>query len=65
MAISPLVATTLVVLGLLVYSGPAPIENVFLGAMVIAFHVVAGSASLSLLIFFVVMGLNGSAVDDL
>ena len=38
LAISPLVATALVVMGLLVYSGPAPFENVVLGAMLIAFH---------------------------
>ena len=38
LAISPLVATALIVLGLLVYSGPAPLESVLLGAMLIAFH---------------------------
>lgn len=38
LAISPLIATVLVVVGLLVYSGPASIESVLLGAMMIAFH---------------------------
>jgi len=52
LAISPLVATTLVVLGLLVYSGPAPIENVFLGAMVIAFHGYACELLFGLPLFF-------------
>lgn len=52
LAISPLVATALVVLGLLAYSGPAPIENVLLGAMVIAFHGYACELLFGLPLFF-------------
>ena len=52
LAISPLLATALVVLGLLLYTGPAPLENVWLGAMVIAFHGYACEFLFGLPLFF-------------
>ena len=52
LAISPLVATALIVLGLLVYSGPAPLESVLLGAMLIAFHGYACELLFGLPLFF-------------
>jgi hypothetical protein len=54
LAISPLVASAFVVVGLLAYSGLAPFANVFGGFMVIAFHGYACELVYGLPLYFLI-----------